>query len=135
VVLETGADDHVCVPISPREVLARVRALLRRAEGRLVARPQAWAVDDDGLRIAWRGPWLPLTPLEFRMLRLWLSRPGRRFSRAQLLDSLRGDRPDVSDRAIDSHIKNLRKKIEGVEQGCNCVTSVDGVGDRFDEPA
>jgi two-component system response regulator BaeR len=135
VVLETGADDHVCMPFSPREVLARVRALLRRAEGRLMARPQAWAVDDDGLRIAWRGPWLPLTPLEFRMLRLWLSRPGRRFSHARLLDSLRGDRPDVSDRAIDSHIKNLRKKIEGVEPGCNCVTSVDGVGDRFDEPA
>lgn len=132
--LETGADDYVCKPFSPREVLARVRAQLRRAEGRLVPRQQAWAVDDDGLRIAWRGQWLPLTPLEFRMLRLLLSRPGRTFARAQLLDSLRGDRPDVSDRAIDSHIKNLRKKIDQVDPGCNCVTSVYGVGYRFDEP-
>jgi two-component system response regulator BaeR len=132
--LEIGADDYVCKPFSPREVLARVKAQLRRSEGRMVARPQPWAIDEEALRIAWRGQWLTLTLLEFRMLRLLLSRPGRVFSRAQLLDSLHADLRDVSDRAIDSHIKNLRRKIEAVDAGSNCIASVYGVGYRFDVP-
>jgi two-component system response regulator BaeR len=132
--LEIGADDYVCKPFSPREVLARVKAQLRRSEGRMVARPQPWAIDEEALRIAWRGQWLTLTLLEFRMLRLLLNRPGRVFSRAQLLDSLHADLRDVSDRAIDSHIKNLRRKIEAVDAGSNCIASVYGVGYRFDVP-
>ncbi len=132
--LDTGADDYVCKPFSPREVMARVRALVRRSDGRVLASKQAWAVDESGLRIAWRDQWLSLTPLEFRMLRLLLSRPGRVFSRAQLLDSVHGDLRDVSDRAIDSHVKNLRRKIADVESGSNCITSVYGVGYRFDAP-
>jgi two-component system, OmpR family, response regulator BaeR len=132
--LDTGADDYVCKPFSPREVMARVRALVRRSDGRVVAATQAWVVDEAGLRIAWRGQWLPLTPLEFRMLRLLLSRPGRVFSRAQLLDSVHRDLRDVSDRAIDSHVKNLRRKIEDVEPGSNTIASVYGVGYRFDAP-
>jgi two-component system response regulator BaeR len=133
--LETGADDYVCKPFSPREVVARVRALLRRADGRMTAAARPWTVDDDALRIAWRGRWLPLTPLEFRMLRMLMGRPGRVFSRAQLLDSVHGDPKDVSDRAIDSHVKNLRRKIQAVEPGCECLVSVYGVGYRFDVPA
>jgi two-component system response regulator BaeR len=133
--LDTGADDYVCKPFSPREVVARVRALLRRADGRMTAAARPWTVDDASLRIAWRGQWLPLTPLEFRMLRLLLGRPGRVFSRAQLLDSVHGDPKDVSDRAIDSHVKNLRRKIQAVEPGCDCLVSVYGVGYRFDVPA
>jgi two-component system response regulator BaeR len=133
--LDTGADDYVCKPFSPREVVARVRALLRRADGRMTAAARPWMVDDASLRIAWRGQWLPLTPLEFRMLRLLLGRPGRVFSRAQLLDSVHGDPKDVSDRAIDSHVKNLRRKIQAVEPGCDCLVSVYGVGYRFDVPA
>jgi two-component system response regulator BaeR len=133
--LDTGADDYVCKPFSPREVVARVRALLRRADGRMTAAARPWMVDDASLRIAWRGQWLPLTPLEFRMLRLLLGRPGRVFSRAQLLDSVHGDPKDVSDRAIDSHVKNLRRKIQAVEPGCECLVSVYGVGYRFDVPA
>jgi two-component system, OmpR family, response regulator BaeR len=124
--LDTGADDYVCKPFSPREVMARVRALVRRADGRTVAAAMPWAVDEEALRIAWRGQWLPLTPLEFRMLRLLLGRPGRVFSRTQLRD--------VSDRAIDSHIKNLRRKIQAMEPGCECIASVYGVGYRFDAP-
>ncbi len=133
--LDTGADDYVCKPFSPREVLARVRALLRRSEGRSSAAAQPWVIDDAGLRVSWRGQWLALTPLEFRMLRLLLSRPGRVFARAQLLDSVHADLRDVSDRAIDSHVKNLRRKIEAVEPGCNCIASVYGAGYRFDAPA
>ncbi len=132
--LDTGADDYVCKPFSPREVMARVRALVRRADGRTVAAALPWAVDEEALRIAWRGQWLALTPLEFRMLRLLLSYPGRVFSRAQLLDVAHADLRDVSDRAIDSHIKNLRKKIEAAESGCGCIASVYGVGYRFDAP-
>ena len=132
--LDSGADDYVCKPFSPREIVARVRALVRRSDGRVSASPQAWVVDEAGLRISWRGQWLPLTPLEFRMLRLLLSRPGRVFARAQLLDSVHADLRDVSDRAIDSHVKNLRRKIEAAEPGSNCIASVYGVGYRFDAP-
>jgi two-component system response regulator BaeR len=133
--LEIGADDYVCKPFSPRELIARLKAQLRRSEGRLVLRPQLWAIDEEALRISWRGQWLSLTLLEFRMLRLLLSRPGRVFSRAQLLDMLHADMRDVSDRAIDSHIKNLRRKIDAVDAGCACIASVYGVGYRFDVPA
>ena len=132
--LDSGADDYVCKPFSPREIVARVRALVRRSDGRVSVSAQAWVVDDSGLRISWRGQWLPLTPLEFRMLRLLLSRPGRVFARAQLLDSVHADLRDVSDRAIDSHVKNLRRKIEAAEPGSNCIASVYGVGYRFDAP-
>jgi two-component system response regulator BaeR len=130
--LDTGADDYVCKPFSPREVVARVKALLRRAEGRVTTAAKPWLIDDAALRIAWRGQWLPLTPLEFRMLRLLLSRPGQVFSRAQLLDMVHHDLRDVSDRAIDTHVKNLRRKIEAVEPGCDCISSVYGVGYRFE---
>ena len=93
-----------------------------------------WTVDDAALRIAWRGQWLLLTPLEFRMLRHLLAQPGRVFSRAQLLDSAHGDLRDVSDRAIDTHVKNLRRKIQAVRSDDDCITSVYGVGYRFDRP-
>ena len=132
--LDTGADDYVCKPFSPRELVARVRALIRRAEGRLVTLPQRWQLDAEGLRIARSGHWLPLTPIEFRMLRLLLSRPGRVFSRMQLLETVHGDLRDVSDRAIDTHVKNLRRKIQAVEPGFECIASIYGVGYRLDEP-
>jgi two-component system response regulator BaeR len=133
--LNSGADDYVCKPFSPREVMARVQALLRRAEGRLTWSEPAWNVDEAGLRIAWRGRWLSLTPLEFRMLRRLLSQPGRVFSRAQLLESAHGDLRDVSDRAIDTHVKNLRRKLQTVRAEDDCIASVYGVGYRFDAPA
>jgi two-component system, OmpR family, response regulator BaeR len=132
--LDTGADDYVCKPFSPREVMARVRALVRRADGRTLNTTLPWLIDDQGLRIAWRSQWLSLTSLEFRMLRLLLSQPGRVFSRAQLLDCAHADLRDVSDRAIDSHIKNLRRKIHAVEPDCECIASVYGIGYRFDVP-
>jgi two-component system response regulator BaeR len=132
--LNSGADDYVCKPFSPREVMARVNALLRRSERRVTDEASLWTVDDAALRIAWRGQWLLLTPLEFRMLRHLLAQPGRVFSRAQLLDSAHGDLRDVSDRAIDTHVKNLRRKIQAVRSDDDCITSVYGVGYRFDRP-
>jgi two-component system, OmpR family, response regulator BaeR len=132
--LDTGADDYVCKPFSPREVMARVRALVRRSEGHTKTSEKCWAVDNDAIRITWRGQPLQLSPQEFRMLRLLLSQPNRVFSRAQLLDSVHGDLRDVTDRAIDTHIKNLRRKVQAVEPSFDSITSVYGVGYRFDAP-
>ena len=132
--LETGADDYVCKPFSPREVMARVQALLRRSQGRLNRQPALWVVDDERMRVDWRGHTLALTLLEFRMFRLLLSRPGRVFSRSQLLDTLHADERDVSDRAVDSHVKNLRRKVQAVDPSFDCIASVYGVGYRFDAP-
>jgi len=132
--LDTGADDYVCKPFGPREVLARVRALLRRASGRVIALPQPWLVEETSFRISWLGQWLPLTKIEFMVFRTLLARPGRVFSRAQLLSSVHDSQRDISDRAIDTHVKNLRKKVQAIDPGCDCIASVYGLGYRFDLP-
>jgi two-component system response regulator BaeR len=132
--LDTGADDYVCKPFGPREVVARVRALLRRASGRVIALPQPWLVEEASFRISWLGQWLPLTRIEFMVFRTLLARPGRVFSRAQLLSSVHDSQRDISDRAIDTHVKNLRKKVQAIDPGCDCIASVYGLGYRFDLP-
>lgn len=134
--LQTGADDYVCKPFSPREVMARVHALLRRAQGRMMSAPvpPVWRIDENTMRIYWRGQALPLTPVEFRMLGLLMARPGRVYSREQLLAHAHGDLRDVSDRTIDTHVKNLRKKIQQLDAQADVLTSVYGVGYRFDVP-
>jgi two-component system, OmpR family, response regulator BaeR len=130
--LNTGADDYVCKPFSPREVMARVHALLRRSQSRGKTHTKPWEIQEEAMRIAWRGQTLNLTPLEYRLLRLFISQPGRVFSRAQLLESLHLELRDISDRAIDTHVKNLRRKIQTIEPDANCLTSVYGVGYRFE---
>ncbi len=132
--LDIGADDYVCKPFSPREVAARARALLRRADGLMSKAQPDWLVDEVALRVSWHGQWLPLTPVEFKILRLLLTRPGRVFSRSQMLDGVHEDIRDVSDRAIDSHVKNLRRKIQAVDPGFEGIVSVYGAGYRFDLP-
>ncbi len=138
--LELGADDYLCKPFSPREAVARVKALLRRAQGRLpglaAAGPQAldggYAVDEAGQRLFWQGQALHLTPLEFRLLRLLLRQPGRVFSRAQLLEQLHEAFRDVSDRVIDSHVKNIRRKLAQLSPPQEPLSAVYGVGYRLD---
>lgn len=134
--LDGGADDYVCKPFSPREVMARVRALMRRSQGRVTTTAQIapWAIDDNGQRVSWNGQTLDLTPVEFRLLRLLLGRPGRVFSRNEMLDAVHSDLRDVSDRAIDSHVKNIRRKLVAVDASFDAIASVYGVGYRFDAP-
>jgi two-component system response regulator BaeR len=133
--LDTGADDYVSKPFSAREVMARINALIRRAEGRVTVDPAAmrrYVVDEFGRRAAWNGHWLALSPSEFAILAVLMKQPGRVFSRDQLLDRLGDKTLEISDRAIDSHIKNLRRKITAVDPEARCVTSVYGIGYRFD---
>jgi two-component system response regulator BaeR len=128
--LEAGADDYLCKPFSPRELMARIKAILRRAGAS--AQPQPVCVDQDARRIAIHGRTLELTPTEFAILAAMARRPDQVFSRAQLLDAARSDNADVLDRAIDSHVKNLRRKIEAVVPGLDAIHSIYGLGYRFD---
>ena len=141
---DTGADDYVTKPFQPREVVARIGALIRRAEGRVTTestQPQLWKIDEASIRIAWRDEWLTLTPIEFRILRCLLMHPNRVFTRAQLLDAGHLDLRDVNDRAIDTHIKNIRKKMQQVDmqqplidevaQQTDTIATIYGVGYRF----
>ena len=128
--LEAGADDYLCKPFSPRELVARIKAILRRA-----GRPApAVAVDTLARRIAVHGKALDLTPTEYGILAALARRPGQVFSRAQLLDLAREGNAslDVTDRAIDTHVKNLRRKLDAALPGVDAIRSIYGLGYRFD---
>lgn len=134
--LELGADDYIPKnPFSPREVVARVKAVLRRAQpaqaSAAVPVPQALQIDEAGHRASWQGQDLDLTPIEFRLLRTLASSPGRVYARAQLLDQVHEDGRVVTERAVDSHVKNLRRKLETAGAG-ECIRSVYGVGYRYE---
>lgn len=157
--LESGADDYVCKPFSPREVVARVRAHLRRAAGMAqlatgapasaLASASSWSapasasaaaaaplfqVDRDRMAITHGGAALALTPVEFRLLAELIANPGRVYSRQQLLDCAHDDQRDNNDRTVDSHIKNIRRKLAARLPELDCLQSVYGVGYRFEPP-
>ncbi|WP_240787016.1 response regulator [Ramlibacter rhizophilus] len=134
--LEVGADDYVCKPYGFREIAARIKAQLRRSEGRVGARSvmHGFRIDDSARRIAFEDHWLPLTSQEYRLLRKLLTRPGHVFTREELMD-LADDEPlprAGSERAVDSHVKNLRRKLEAARGEGAAIVSVYGVGYRFD---
>ena len=133
--LEVGADDYICKPFSPREVVARITSLLRRVEwasSASFAVPARVEVDEASQRVSINDQRLALTPTEFRLFRLLASSPGRIYSRAQILDlAYEGDQ-DVSDRIIDSHVKNIRKKLAAVVADVEIIHSVYGVGYRYE---
>lgn len=126
--LELGADDYICKPFSPREVVARVKAVLRRGEAKRMGKKSPFEVDQDGRRIFILGTEITLTPNEFNILAHFIQHPGRVYSRDQLLDQLYDDFRAVSDRTVDSHIKNLRKKLTKALPDKDVIVSVYGVG-------
>ncbi len=128
--LDAGADDYLCKPFSPRELMARIKAILRRSGASLPAR--ALQIDEAARAIRLHGGLLDLTPSEFAILAALARRPGQVLSRAQLLDAARADSLDATDRAIDSHIKNLRRKIEAAAPGMEAIRSIYGLGYRCD---
>jgi len=133
--LGIGADDYVCKPFSPREVVARVKGILRRASLSVPLIPDTTtplSIDEQFHSAYLDGEALTLTPLELRLLALLMKTPGRIFSRDYLLGHLYADHRVVTDRTIDSHIKNLRRKLQAVRPGSEPIASVYGVGYRLD---
>ncbi len=134
--LELGADDYICKPFSPREVVARVKALLRRSQ--IQANPQAepvneltWQLDEARYQLHYRQQSLMLTSVEFEIMRTLSDAPGRIFSRSQLIDTIYHDHRIVADRTIDSHIKKLRQKLNATFGDNEWIQSVYGVGYKF----
>jgi two-component system response regulator BaeR len=129
--LGAGADDYLCKPYSPRELVARIAAVLRRVRSRLADVPRL-AVDEASRTVRVSGRVLVLTATEYNLLATMARRPGVIFSRAQLLDAAACENLDVSDRAIDSHIKNLRRKLAASLPGVELIQSVYGLGYRVE---
>jgi len=136
--LELGADDYITKPFNPREVLARVRAVLRRASGASSQGPVEMRFDDlviDGRchEVRAGGEIVDLTPTEFKLLRVLAGEPGRAFTRLELLDQVFGYDFEGFERTVDVHVKNLRKKIEPDPKQPTYIQTVYGVGYKFDE--
>ena len=137
--LELGADDYVVKPFSPREVVARVRAVLRRTEG-LLRQPEVITTGDVTLDLPRRqarvaGRLLDLTAMEFDLLAVLVRRPGQVFSRVQLLDLVQGEAFEGYERTIDAHVKNLRRKLGDDPRRPRYIETVRGLGYRFLEEA
>jgi two-component system, OmpR family, response regulator BaeR len=133
--LELGADDYICKPFSPREVVARVKAVLRRllpaADALLSAGP---IVLDPAAHIATvqKRP-LDLTPTEFTLLRVMMAQTGRAFTRNELIEQAQGYSYEGYERTVDTHVKNLRRKIADILPGLDVIKTVYGIGYKFDD--
>ena len=130
--LALGADDYVCKPFSPREVVARVKAVLRRAQHHPTP-SSALVLDDEQWQARLHGQPLNLTRKEFELLRVLSRHPGRIYPRARLLELAYADDLSINERAVDSHVKNLRKKMAALDSQHEWIRSVYGVGFAFED--
>jgi two-component system, OmpR family, response regulator BaeR len=130
--LELGADDYICKPFSPREVVARVKAVLRRSRDGKTLQVQGLMLDEHTYRTTLHGRDLELTAVEFKLLQLLVEHPGRIFSRRHIMERIYHDDRFVSDRTVDSHIKKLRRKIEVVDPKASLIQSIYSVGYKFE---
>jgi two-component system, OmpR family, response regulator BaeR len=130
--LELGADDYICKPFSPREVVARVKAVLRRARRGAAVPETNLKLDDAAFKATLGGKDLGLTAIEFQLLRVLSAHPGRIYTRDQLIDAMYRDERVVSDRTVDSHIKKIRRKIAALEPGRELIHSLYGVGYKYE---
>ncbi len=131
--LELGAEDYICKPFSPREVVARIRNILRRVQPNSTSGPSAAAlqINSSTFEANVHGVPVKLTPVEFALLKHMASKPGQIFSRQQLMDAIYPDHRVVSDRTVDTHVKNIRRKLGDLAPGQSFIESVYGVGFRF----
>ncbi len=129
--LEIGGDDYVTKPFSPREVVARVKVILRRSSGSSMATLQAehgFVVEEEKARISYKGKVLELTRYEYLLLKTLLSQPERVFSRAQLMDRVWTEPTGSFERSVDTHIKTLRSKLREVDENLNPIKTHRGLG-------
>lgn len=130
--LELGADDYICKPFSPREVIARVKALLRRSNlANQAIQIDGWQLDEQRYQVHFNDKSTNLSAVEFEILQTLSKSPGRIFSRSQIIDNIYHDNRVVSDRTIDSHIKKLRQKLSSTFGENDWIQSVYGVGYKF----
>jgi len=133
--LELGADDYICKPYSPREVVARVKAVLRRTQASIPLTQHLIDLDEKTLKVCIKSADIELTLVEFQLFSMLYKEPGRIFSREQIMSSVYSDYRVVSDRTIDSHVKKLRKKIQTQLPDEEVIYSVYGAGYKFEPPA
>ena len=132
--LELGADDYICKPFSPKEVTARVKAVLRRSDPNYIKNSQTrgFEVNPDQYSITLAGQKLDLTPVEFRLLSMFIEYPNRVYNRDQILNNVFDDGRIVLDRTVDTHIKNLRQKLQTVNANSDYIRSIYGIGYSFE---
>jgi len=132
--LEMGADDYICKPFSPKEVVARVKAVLRRSDPEYIKRnlSNGFEIDTERFSVTLDGIKLDLTPVEFRLLAMFIGHSGRVYNRDQILNKIFDDGRIVLDRTVDTHIKNLRHKLKKINPKTDYIRSLYGVGYSFE---